>query len=91
MSDHCLDNVAIVGAGISGLAAAIALSRHGAAVQIFERATSLSGAGAGIWVPPNAMQVLALLGVAEDVRRCGIEISCAELHDHRSGDRKSVV
>jgi 2-polyprenyl-6-methoxyphenol hydroxylase-like FAD-dependent oxidoreductase len=90
MTDRYVDQVAIIGAGISGLAAAIALSRRGAAVQLFERAASLSERGAGIWVPPNAMQVLALLGVAEDVKRAGIEISSAELHDYRTGLLQTV-
>jgi 2-polyprenyl-6-methoxyphenol hydroxylase-like FAD-dependent oxidoreductase len=84
------DNVGIVGAGISGLTAALALSRRGASVQIYERSPSLTEAGAGIWVPPNGMRVLALLGLAEKVKRAGIEITHAELRDYRAGLLQSI-
>ena len=78
-------NVGIIGAGISGLTAAIALLRRGAQVHIFERSSSLTEAGAGIWVPPNGMRILASLGIADEVKRSGIEIDFAELHDYRAG------
>jgi 2-polyprenyl-6-methoxyphenol hydroxylase-like FAD-dependent oxidoreductase len=80
-----LENIAIVGAGIGGLASAIALSQLGATVRIFERSGCLSEAGAGIWIPPNGMRVLASLGIADQVKHAGIEITSAEVFDYRSG------
>ncbi|WP_035359873.1 FAD-dependent oxidoreductase [Edaphobacter aggregans] len=85
MINRGLEDVAIVGAGIGGLATAIALSQRGATVQVFEQANAVQNSGAGIWMPPNAMQVFACLGVANDIKRSGIEISCAELHDYLAG------
>lgn len=78
-------DVTIVGAGIGGLATAIAWSKCGGVVKVFERSAELSEAGAGIWIPPNAMQIFDRLGVADDIRRSGVEISRAELHDYRAG------
>lgn len=85
-----LEDVGIIGSGISGLTAAIALSRQDAQVHIFERSSSLSEAGAGIWVPPNGMRVLAWLGIADEVKRSGVEITSAELHDYRVGCLQAV-
>jgi salicylate hydroxylase len=80
-----LENVAVIGAGIGGLASAIALSRRGANVRIFERSSCLLEAGAGIWIPPNGMRVLASLGIADEVKRAGMEIASAEVLDSRAG------
>ena len=57
----------IVGAGIAGLTAAIALLRAGFTVAIYERANSLDEFGAGLQVTPNAARILARLGVLERV------------------------
>lgn len=61
----------IIGAGIGGLASAIALQKRGIAARVFEAAPSLAPVGAGIIVPPNAMNILARLGLAEHVRDTG--------------------
>ncbi|KAL3434377.1 hypothetical protein BDV09DRAFT_195887 [Aspergillus tetrazonus] len=53
----------IVGAGIGGLAAGIALRRKGHDVQIFERSSLLREVGAAINICPNASQVLAQWGL----------------------------
>ena len=53
----------IAGAGIGGLAAAIALSQAGFDVTIYERVEKLEEFGAGLQVTPNATRVLARLGV----------------------------
>jgi salicylate hydroxylase len=55
--------VQIVGAGLGGLAAAIACARAGADVQVTERALVLGEVGAGIQLSPNAMKALRWLGV----------------------------
>lgn len=61
--------VAIVGAGIGGLTCACALAMRGAQVQVFERAAALREVGAGIQLSPNAVRVLAALGLAEELAR----------------------
>jgi salicylate hydroxylase len=59
----------IAGAGIGGLAAAIALSQAGFDVAIYERTEKLEEFGAGLQVTPNATRVLARLGVLGRVRQ----------------------
>ena len=78
-------DVVIVGGGIGGLAAAVALRQRGFAPRLYEAAPELREVGAGIWVPPNAMQVLARLGLAEAVAREGEPVRAAELRDARAG------
>ena len=61
--------IAIAGAGIGGLAAAVALRRDGHEVTVFEQASQLSEIGAGIQLSPNANRVLTWLGLMDDVER----------------------
>jgi salicylate hydroxylase len=55
--------VVVAGAGIAGLAAAIALARRGIAVEVFERAAALAEIGAGLQLSPNAVHALDRLGL----------------------------
>jgi 2-polyprenyl-6-methoxyphenol hydroxylase-like FAD-dependent oxidoreductase len=55
--------VVVVGAGVGGLAAALALTRTGWDVAVLERGTDGRGAGSGISLWPNALRALAELGV----------------------------
>lgn len=55
--------LAIAGAGIGGLTAALCLSRAGFPVDVFERAPVLDEVGAGIQLSPNASRVLIGLGL----------------------------
>jgi 2-polyprenyl-6-methoxyphenol hydroxylase-like FAD-dependent oxidoreductase len=63
--------IIIVGAGIGGLSAAIALRRQGHQVVVVERAPRLDPVGAGITLFANAMNGLGRLGVAEAVSTAG--------------------
>jgi 2-polyprenyl-6-methoxyphenol hydroxylase-like FAD-dependent oxidoreductase len=51
-------NVAIIGAGMGGLAAAAALRKVGIGVTVYEQARQFARLGAGIQVGCNAMKVL---------------------------------
>ena len=56
--------VAIIGAGLGGLTAAVALLRRGIQVQVFEQARQLGEIGAGVQISPNGVRVFAALGLA---------------------------
>ncbi|MFJ9809679.1 FAD-dependent monooxygenase [Streptomyces sp. NPDC101158] len=58
----------VVGAGIGGLTAAVALRDRGWDVTVLERATRLSPVGAGIGLAPNALRALDVLGLGDRVR-----------------------
>ncbi|MBP0483000.1 FAD-dependent monooxygenase [Sagittula salina] len=60
--------VAVIGAGIGGLAAALALRARGAEVLVLEQADAIREVGAGIQVSPNGMKVLAGLDLAGALR-----------------------
>src|SRR5436190_5824877 len=60
--------IVIAGAGIGGLAAALGLTRVGFRAVVLEQAARLEEAGAGIQLSPNAMRVLADLGLADRLR-----------------------
>ena len=57
--------IAVVGAGIGGLAAATALAQRRARVRVFEQAPALGEVGAGIQVAPNGVAVLEALGLRD--------------------------
>ncbi len=65
--------VVIIGGGIGGLTAAVALSQRGIEVEIHERSPRLEEVGAGIQVGPNAVKVLRALGLEEELRRNAFE------------------
>lgn len=61
--------IAILGGGIGGLAAAIALARAGREVRVFEQTARFARVGADINLTPNAVRALDGLGVGEAIRR----------------------
>ncbi|MGM7669878.1 FAD-dependent monooxygenase [Microbacterium sp. A93] len=66
-----VDKVAVVGTGISGLAAAIQLARAGVVVDVFEANPELNALGSGISLQGNALRAFAELGVWEEARDAG--------------------
>jgi 2-polyprenyl-6-methoxyphenol hydroxylase-like FAD-dependent oxidoreductase len=65
------DRALVVGAGIGGLAAAIALQRSGREVLVLERAPELTEVGAGISLWPNAVNALHRLGIGDAIEAAG--------------------
>ena len=61
-------SIAVVGAGIGGLAVAALLKRQGYDVQVYEQARRFERVGAGIQTTPNAVKVLRRLGVEERLK-----------------------
>ncbi|KAI3763059.1 hypothetical protein L1987_53509 [Smallanthus sonchifolius] len=69
------DEVVIIGAGICGLATALALHKKGIKAVVMERSESLRNVtGAAIGIRPNGWRALDQLGVAEILRRTAISI-----------------
>ncbi len=65
-------HILIIGGGIGGLAAAIALQQLGLAVTVFERTPELHEVGAGLSLWPNAVKALDKLGLGEPLRAMGV-------------------
>jgi salicylate hydroxylase len=79
------DSVAIAGAGIGGLTAALALAQRGFAVTVLERAAILEEVGAGIQISPNAMRVLAGLGLEKALGAWMVEPQAIVVRRGRDG------
>ncbi len=77
--------VAIVGAGLGGLTAALALAQLGLSVTVYEQAPALGEVGAGITISPNAGRVLDHLGLGEQVRALGVLPGTQHVRDLASG------
>ncbi|MEU7878232.1 FAD-dependent monooxygenase [Microbispora bryophytorum] len=59
----------VIGAGIGGLTAALALSHKGWEVTVLEQAASIEPVGAGLAVAPNALRALDVIGAGDEVRQ----------------------
>lgn len=70
--------VVIIGAGIGGLTAGIALQQAGYEVAIFDRVKELRPAGAGISLWSNGVKVLNRLGLGENIAKIGGQMDCME-------------
>jgi 2-polyprenyl-6-methoxyphenol hydroxylase-like FAD-dependent oxidoreductase len=73
----------VVGAGIGGLAAAIALERSGVEPTVLERALELHEAGFGLLISANAVAALDSLGLRDGVAARGASVSRAEIRNPR--------
>ena len=64
--------IAIIGGGIGGLTAAVALARQGVAAEVYEQAPVLEEVGAGVGLWPNAMTALASIGLSGQVAQLAV-------------------
>jgi salicylate hydroxylase len=69
---------AVVGGGLGGMAAAVALVQAGIDVRVYEQARQLTEVGAGVSLAPNGLRVLDRLGVGEGIGR-GARYASAQL------------
>jgi 2-polyprenyl-6-methoxyphenol hydroxylase-like FAD-dependent oxidoreductase len=74
----------VVGAGIGGLATAIALERAGVEPIVIERAPQLREAGFGLVVSANAVTALRSLGLGDAVAAHGTRVRRAEIRNPRN-------
>lgn len=74
-----IKSVAIVGAGIAGLTAALSFARHGIASDIVEQASELAEVGAGLQISPNAAHILSALDVLPLIEETWLEPETVDL------------
>lgn len=78
-------DILVAGGGIGGLAAALALSRQGAAVQVIEQAAAFAEVGAGIQIGPNVTRILRKWGLEDGLRQVASFPHALVARDARSG------
>jgi len=66
-------SIAIIGAGMGGLAAAATLRQVGINVQVYEQARQFARIGAGIQMLPNSSRVLRHIGIEQKLRKTAFE------------------
>jgi 2-polyprenyl-6-methoxyphenol hydroxylase-like FAD-dependent oxidoreductase len=71
----------VVGAGIGGLAAAVALGRAGWTVELIEARPEPRAEGGGLTLAANAMAALERLGRADEVRAAGAPLRLGAIRD----------
>jgi salicylate hydroxylase len=80
--------IAVIGAGIGGLTAALSLRRAGFAVDVFEQAEELTHIGGGINMAPNAARILYRLGLGGGLDRTAVRP--VGTHQRRWQDGRSL-
>ena len=78
--------IAIIGAGIGGMTAALTLAQKGMQVSVFEQAPELSEVGAGITITPNATKGLIHLGLDEEMKQVGMAHRQQGVRHFKTGD-----
>jgi salicylate hydroxylase len=81
-----VNQISIIGAGIGGLAAALALQQRGFRVAVYERAKEIREIGAGVIITANARRALQDLGVDEALEDRSSTISVFYTCDYATGD-----
>ena len=81
-------SIAIVGAGMGGLAVATTLRQIGVDVRIYEQAHRFARIGAGVQMMPNSMKVLRGIGIEDRLRRIAFQ---PYSHLNREGDTGTVM
>jgi salicylate hydroxylase len=81
-----LVRILIVGAGIGGLTAALALARDGHEVAVYEQAPQLAEIGAGVQISANGARVLFALGLEDPIRAVWSVPSAKEIRLWNTGE-----
>lgn len=79
-------DIAIVGAGLGGLAAAAVLLQGGHRVRVYEQAAVLGEVGAGIQMSANSMKVLDRIGLRSVLEPCAVRPKAFEFRRFDSGE-----
>ena len=79
-------SVLVIGAGMGGLTAALALQKLGFKVKVFEQAPELGEVGAGLTISPNATRALEFVGLGPFMAEAADKPSSGALVHYRTGD-----
>lgn len=71
--------IGIIGGGIAGLSTALALAKRGMPSIVYEQSEEINEVGAGIWLQPNAIKILDWLGLKNEIKKQGNELSKMEI------------
>ncbi|WP_298486746.1 FAD-dependent monooxygenase [uncultured Maribacter sp.] len=79
------NNISIIGGGIGGLVTALSFDKLNIPYRLYERAESLKEVGAGIWLSPNALQVLEWINpkMLKEIQDAGNIFNRILVADHR--------
>jgi salicylate hydroxylase len=80
-------SIAIIGAGIGGLACAAALQRLGLRPRVYEQASALGEVGAGVTLTPNAVKALRFIGLEDALAALADEPPVQETRHFASDER----
>ncbi|WP_334185512.1 alpha/beta hydrolase fold domain-containing protein [Novosphingobium sp.] len=78
--------IGIIGGGIGGLAAAIALRKIGLEPIVYEQATAFGSVGAGIVLAPNTMRALDWLGAGDHIRAINSPLAASTYNNLTTGE-----
>jgi salicylate hydroxylase len=83
--------IAIIGAGIGGLTAALAMRRRELEIEVYEQSSQITEIGAGVTLSPNAIKALRALGLDAAIAEIGFESEHQLVRAWSSGDVISKV
>jgi 2-polyprenyl-6-methoxyphenol hydroxylase-like FAD-dependent oxidoreductase len=84
-------SVIVVGGGIGGLAAALALAQKGVAVRLFEQAPEFKEIGAGIQLGPNVFRMFECLGVTDEINKFAVFPESLLMRDSVTGQEVTRI
>jgi salicylate hydroxylase len=88
---HPKPKVAVIGAGIGGLTAAVAMHRRNIDVEVYEQSPQIAEIGAGVSLSPNAIKAFRALGLDAPIAAIGFESDNQLVRAWNSGDVISKV
>ena len=83
--------IAIVGGGIGGFTAAVALHQRGIEIEVFEQSAKIAEIGAGVALTPNAIKAYRALGLEADLAAIGFEAEYQVVRNWNDGNVISRV
>jgi len=83
--------IGLVGAGLGGMTAAVALQQRGINVVVYEQSPELGEIGAGITVGPNANRVITGLGLEDEFEALASATPHAGILHYETGERLNYI